>query len=327
MPGQRKLFIAHASELAHRCVRAVRGGSGGLVAKFVRSYAERYNRPGLAMSAERNREFDSTIGREALLVAAARVSRMLLAAFGRTRGSSRSPCGKRNQNVPYFGPEEAALAQAFYAEFLASLGRSLEWSPNEAATESAAFRRDLEMYQRWSGRSESQLATQLNPQFSPSFDEGPTQQFPHRSDAHWEASGKDYPSGTNPGAPAIKVIPSESPFADRCALLLDPDMMEQARKAAAEFEGEVSRTTARMFSQLGRRTNTKRQSQRRLKPSRTVRTSAARKNKTPLTAAKKVPHARKQRSAKLSAHGSRSPRNKKLPVSIRNSRGKKPKTR
>src|SRR3984885_13185779 len=207
MPGQRKLFIAHASELAHRCVRAVRGRDEGLVAKFVRSYAERYNRQGLAMSAERNREFDSTIGREALLVAAAKVSRMLLAAFGRTRGSSHGHSGKRNQNVPYFGPEEAAMAQAFYAEFLASLGRSLEWSPNEAASEAAAFRRDLEMYQRWSGRSESQLATQLNPQFSPSFDEGSTQQFPHRSDANWEASGKNYPAGLNPGVPAIKVIP------------------------------------------------------------------------------------------------------------------------
>ena len=214
--GSTKIFIAHASELRTVASRSV-GGSEGLVAKFVRSYAERYNRSGLAMSAERNREFDSTIGREALLVAAAKVSRMLLAAFGRTRGSGHGHSGKRNQNVPYFGPEEAAMAQAFYAEFLASLGRSLEWSPNEAVTESAAFRRDLEMYQRWSGRSESQLATQLNPQFSPSFDEGSTQQFPHRSDANWEASGKGYPAGLNPGVPAIKVIPAESPFADRCA--------------------------------------------------------------------------------------------------------------
>lgn len=44
----------------------------------------------------------------------------------------------------------------------------------------------------------------------------------------------------------------ESPFPDRCALLLDPAMMEQARRAAAEFEKQIVQTSARRFRQLGR---------------------------------------------------------------------------
>ena len=51
---------------------------------------------------------------------------------------------------------------------------------------------------------------------------------------------------------AMRADDSESPFADRCALLLDPAMMEQARRAAAEFEKQVLLTVARRFGQLGR---------------------------------------------------------------------------
>ena len=43
-----------------------------------------------------------------------------------------------------------------------------------------------------------------------------------------------------------------SPFYDRCALLLDPSMMEEARHAAAEFEKEVVRAAARIIGHLGR---------------------------------------------------------------------------
>jgi hypothetical protein len=42
-----------------------------------------------------------------------------------------------------------------------------------------------------------------------------------------------------------------SPFYDRCALLLDPSMMPEAREAAAEFEKEVIATAARIVAHLG----------------------------------------------------------------------------
>jgi hypothetical protein len=44
----------------------------------------------------------------------------------------------------------------------------------------------------------------------------------------------------------------ESPFPDRCAMLLDPSMMEQARRAAADFENELAGAAAKIFDHLGR---------------------------------------------------------------------------
>jgi hypothetical protein len=107
-------------------------------------------------------------------------------------------------------PEEAAFAESFFSEFLASLGRALEWLPAEFAAERGAFDRDLEMYARWGER--------------PPAAGGP--------------SAKD-------GA---------SPFRDRCALLLDPSLMEEARRACAGFEHQVARAAAPIFAQLGRAT-------------------------------------------------------------------------
>lgn len=45
---------------------------------------------------------------------------------------------------------------------------------------------------------------------------------------------------------------AESPFPDRCAILLDPAMMEQARRAGAGFEVDATHAAARMLGQLGR---------------------------------------------------------------------------
>jgi hypothetical protein len=189
----RKLFITHAGELAHRVVRSV--ARGGLAARFVRSYAQQHQRPKITANPERLREVESTISREALLVIAARVHRLLPRAFERSRGVLR--------------PEDAALCDAFYSEFLESLARALEWPATEAPAEAQAFRRDLAMYARW----------------------------PQRSVASYASTPK-----------------AGGPFPDRCAILLDPAMMEQARRAAAAFEIEITHLATRIFTQLGRRT-------------------------------------------------------------------------
>jgi len=190
--AQRKLFLTHAGELAHRLVRDV--GRDGLVARFVRSYAEMHGRHGLLSDPARLPELASTVGREALLVMAADVRRLLPQAF------LPGPKG-------LLRPDDAAFLETFYAEFLASLSRGLDWPSAEASAEAEMFQRDLEMYRRW---------------------------------------------GQRPASAASAEHAGESPFRDRCALLLDPAMMEQARRAAAEFEKEVLRTAARRFRQLGR---------------------------------------------------------------------------
>lgn len=52
-------------------------------------------------------------------------------------------------------------------------------------------------------------------------------------------------------AAASAAAAGESPFPDRCAFLLDASMIEQARRASADFEKELLRTAARRFRQLG----------------------------------------------------------------------------
>lgn len=195
MAAKRKLFIGHAGELAHLLVRAT--GPGALIRQFVRSYGEQYDRQMLLNEPPNLREIESTIGREALLVMAAEIRRLVPGAFASGARASLSE-------------DEAAVAQAFFAEFLASLSRAMAGSPQEAAVEAETFQRDLEMYDRWSAR---------------------------RS---WRG-----PRAGSGGA-------LESPFPDRCALLLDPSMMEQARQASADFENELAEAAGRIFDQLGR---------------------------------------------------------------------------
>jgi hypothetical protein len=169
-------------------------GRDGLVARFVRAYAERQGRPGLLSDPARLPELATTIGREALLVMAAEVRRLLPQAF------VRGPKG-------VLRPDDAAFVETFYSEFLASLMRDLDWPSGDASAETQMFRRDLEMYRRWDHRAA-------------------------------------------PAASAGRA--GESPFRDRCALLLDPAMMEQARRGAADFEREILRAAAQRFRQLGR---------------------------------------------------------------------------
>jgi hypothetical protein len=193
--SQRKLFITHAGELAHLLERAV--GHGGLTAGFIRSYAQRHERKTLLDNPVHLREMEATIGREALLVMAIEVRRRIPRAF------ATGPHGTLR-------PEEAALAAAFLAEFLASLGRAVAPSPQEALVEAARFQGDLELYDQWTVR-----------------------RSPRR------------------GAAGDSAVP-ESPFPDRCALLLDPPLMEAARRFAAEFEIELAHQGAKIFDHLGR---------------------------------------------------------------------------
>jgi hypothetical protein len=165
--------------------------------KFVRAYAARHDRRKVVANLERLREMERTISREALLLIAAEVRRLLPRAFG----FSRNP-----------RPEELALCDTFYAEFLEALGRALEWPFAEAETEGQAFRKDLEIYAGWRERN-------------------PTVPAPRK---------------------ASKASRDESPFPDRCAILLDSGIMDQARRAAAAFQSDLLRLGTRIFGQLGR---------------------------------------------------------------------------
>jgi hypothetical protein len=236
MAARRRLFLTHAGELAHLLVRAI--VRNALTMEFVRGYAERHDRHKIIANFERLREIESTISREALLLIAAEVRRLLPRAFGLPRNPR---------------PEELALCDVFYGEFLQALGRALDWSSAEDGVETQAFRRDLEMYAKWRGR---------NPE------------LPTRG-----------PSG------------GDSPFPDRCAILLDPAIMEQARRAAVAFQAHLLHVGTRIFLQLGRPI-----------PYRGGPSSTSRKNAAPRIRAKtKIKTKTKPRATarKIAARGSR----------------------
>jgi hypothetical protein len=192
MAIRRKLFMAHAGELAFRLAEAV--GRGGLVGGFVRRYAERHERQTVLHDPSQVREIETGIRREALLVMAMSIADAAPQAFASGRdGTPRV--------------EEAALGETFVMEFLDSLGRTQAGALSEAAFEAASFKADLEGYGRWTIRSTE--------------------------------------AGKSAGV-------MESPFSDRCAILLDPSMMEQAKRAAAGFEAELTDVARRMFERLGR---------------------------------------------------------------------------
>jgi hypothetical protein len=208
MPGTRKLFITHAHELANRLVHTL--APSGMIARFVHAYAERHNRRKLTGDAVRLRELEATIGREALLSIAVEIRRLVPRAFTSGRMAPRA--------------EESALAETFFGEFVAAVGRALEWPAADTANEARAFARDLEMYWGWRTRSGASAR------------------------GHAANSGRGAERGAGPAH-------GESPFPDRCAILLDPPMMEQARRAAADFEAEFVTVGIRMFAQLGRRSD------------------------------------------------------------------------
>lgn len=56
-----------------------------------------------------------------------------------------------------------------------------------------------------------------------------------------------------PKHPRKPTAPVEGPFADRCALLLDPSMLENGRRAAAKFLTEVERVTQKALAGIFRR--------------------------------------------------------------------------
>jgi hypothetical protein len=81
-----------------------------------------------------------------------------------------------------------------------------------------------------------------------------------------------------PGAPVEQ--DATSPFLDRCALLLDPSTMEDARVAAAQFEKELVSAAARILGQLGRPSEAKPRPKKSRKPRPAPRKPASAKKST-----------------------------------------------
>jgi hypothetical protein len=179
MPYSREQLILGAREAAQSLLERL--GRGGLVARFVDDYVGDYHRRGLKDSPLRYKELLSTITREALLPAVARLFERAPAAItGRKRSLLKGP--------------EAEAVGLFREAFLNCLTEQMRWMPADRDE----FRDDLELYARMAMR---QLKS----------------------------------------APRKSGYPTEGPFVDRCALLLDPSLFDKARQSAGKFQTELER--------------------------------------------------------------------------------------
>jgi hypothetical protein len=106
---------------------------------------------------------------------------------------------------------QASAAAAFFDQFFYALGRVERWS----AEDMAEFLRDLELYARMSPQHAAAHAARQSGKISARREAAPPERFP---------------------------------FPDRCALLLDPSMMEKARRAADRFHGELVRAAGKILA-------------------------------------------------------------------------------
>lgn len=181
MPYSREQLILGARDAAQTLLDRL--GRGGLVSRFVDGYVAAYQRRGLKDSPLRYKELLSTITREALLPAVARLFELLPAAItGRKKSLLKGP--------------EAEAVETFRRAFLNGLAEQMRWMPSDREE----FRDDLELYARMAARLPKSLTRR------------------------------------KPG------YPTEGPFVDRCALLLDPSLLDKARESAGQFQAELEHT-------------------------------------------------------------------------------------
>jgi hypothetical protein len=190
MARARKLFPIYGSSLANNMLAALERGA--VVANFVASYVDEYDRHGILGGPARDRELAETIGREVVLAMVLEVPKRLPRFFGKT------PRGR-------FTESEKQAMDAFFQEWLAALGRAWNWK----AEDRRQFHRDFDLYSDFGARQ--------------------------ASDDSARKRGK---------APR-----EDPPFVGRVALLLDPSMLDQARRATRKFYGEVERLAQKLLRQ------------------------------------------------------------------------------
>ncbi|MGH9794539.1 MAG: hypothetical protein ACRD5G_07190 [Candidatus Acidiferrales bacterium] len=189
-----------------------------LVASFVEDYVRQHNRRKLKASPVRHSELLTMLTRESLVAAAARMNAEL------TRRLASPARGKQGAN-------QATAIDAFEQAFVEAIAAALRWTPGDVAE----FARDVALYGRMTG-----------------FTEPPPE--PAARAGRRISAGSSSPFNT--GGPALtfrsmRNTPPRSPFPDRCAMLLDPSLMEKARAAALVFyaalDGLASKTIAETF--------------------------------------------------------------------------------
>jgi hypothetical protein len=186
------------------------------VIRFLRAYANDHDRPGIITQPILHRDLMGTVRREALLAMATHVDELAPQFLGLGESADKKPA-KRS----------SAAAKAKKGRVAANRTtvpiRGTEFARRSAA-EAAAL--DLFREEFFAALGQALRWTQAD------FEE-----FARDYDLYESAGG-----GRRDTARGAKAAAS-GPFVDRCGLLIDPSMLEQARRAAGKFETQLRAAT------------------------------------------------------------------------------------
>jgi len=180
---------------------------GDYVGRFLRNYANDYDRAGLLEQPALYRDLSTSIRREALLAMAVHLDAAIPGKLGVTAAGDKAPRPstsqtRRGKKARVKSPQTSAAERrrheereanvnVFREEFFVALGQALNWREEDFRE----FSRDFDLYQRIGLRRGSTTRSPANV--------------------------------------------AEGPFVDRCGLLLDSSMLDQARRVAGRFEGQL----------------------------------------------------------------------------------------
>jgi len=221
MPYRPRELVVRAREAAKMLLAVVHRDE--IVPRFLDIYSAENRRPGRADQPVFYREQLQTIRREALLAMVMRIegalpARLKVGVTVRTPKSTakpkRSAKGKKGKGAA--GAKRARakastmeLAIPFLDLFREEFFVALGQSLEWTQEDADEFWRDLELYQTLTARLPARASSRMS---------------------------------------SRKALPAAyGPFADRVAMLLDPSLMEQARRAAAKFQVEINASADRIL--------------------------------------------------------------------------------
>jgi hypothetical protein len=201
------------------------------VVRFLRAYANDHDRPAIITQPIFHRELMGTVRREALLAMATHVDELApqFLGLGEGAGSRMSARGAKSGRTARAGSQKATKGRAGVKR--AVLPRRGTELARQSAAEAAALNLFREEF--FSALGQALRWTQAE------FEE-----FARDYDLYESAGG-----GRNASARGGKAAAS-GPFVDRCGLLLDPSMLEQARRAAGKFETQLRAATLQALKRV-----------------------------------------------------------------------------
>jgi hypothetical protein len=201
------------------------------VIRFLRAYANDHDRPAIITQPIFHRELMGTVRREALLAMATHVDELAPQFLGLGESTGKQPMKRSSAAAKKGrgGPSKAKKVRA------AAKNATLPMRGTEIARQSAAEAAALNLF-----REEFFSALGQALRWTPAeFEE-----FARDYDLYESAGG-----GRNVSARSGKAAAS-GPFVDRCGLLLDPSMLEQARRAAGKFEAQLRAATLQALKRV-----------------------------------------------------------------------------